>query len=160
MTIFWANVEKRDGAMKGSLQKNFTKPMLAFPKFRKKLQEIVEQGMPNANSAVAEPGTNNSIAKEKETTSPDKDIEKAELVHIETDDERTEEANLTPIPLEDSTAGIPPTFTKPMTERDLNFNRLIDEITKSENEDVDVPLELLKRKICYKHLTRKSTRQN
>ncbi|PPD69405.1 hypothetical protein GOBAR_DD33714 [Gossypium barbadense] len=102
--------------------------------------------------AEVEPGTTNLLVEEKETKSPDKDIEKTESVYIETNDEGIEEATSAPTPLEDSTTTISPTSSNKMTEQDYKINRIIDEITKSNNEK-DVPLQSLKRKMCYKHST-------
>ncbi|KAK5812845.1 hypothetical protein PVK06_028289 [Gossypium arboreum] len=117
----------------------------------------VEEGMVEVEPIEAEPGTTNPDVEEKETKSPDEDAKKTESVHIETDDEGTEEVTPTLAPLDDSITVAPPTSTEAMTEQDCKINSIIDEITKSDNEEEDVPLQSLKRKMHYKYSTRKST---
>ncbi|KAH1038818.1 hypothetical protein J1N35_040561 [Gossypium stocksii] len=71
-----------------------------------------------------------------------------------------EEANPLVAPPMDSTATIPPHSTKPMTEQDHEIDCIIDELTRSDNEEEDVPLNLLKRLMRYKMSARRTTRHN
>ncbi|KAK5833395.1 hypothetical protein PVK06_017220 [Gossypium arboreum] len=43
---------------------------------------------------------------------------------------------------------------------DRKINQLIDDLTKSGDEEEEVPLNVLKRKLRYKHAARKSTHSN
>ncbi|KAH1056426.1 hypothetical protein J1N35_034491 [Gossypium stocksii] len=105
----------------------------------------------------AQPTETDPATIEKETKEPKEETKKKESVSITTDCEEGEEANPTPTPLMDNTVVVPPSFTQPMTEQDHEINQIINEIIKCDYEQEDVPLQLLKRKMCYKHNTRKST---
>ncbi|KAK5825410.1 hypothetical protein PVK06_020242 [Gossypium arboreum] len=94
---------------------------------------------------------------EKEAKQQEKEIEKKESISIATDCEEGEEVNPTPTPPMDSTAVVPPAFTQLMTEQDCEINQIINEITKFDDEQEDMPLQLLKRKMLYKHSACKST---
>ncbi|KAH1122225.1 hypothetical protein J1N35_005385 [Gossypium stocksii] len=108
--------------------------------------------------------------KENATTEPEKDKvnatiglegdeEKTKLVSIETNHDG-EEANPTSAPLMDATTPVPPQSTLPMTQQYHETNKLIDDLTKSDDEEYEVSINMLKRKQCYKHAVQKSTRPN
>ncbi|KAK5840252.1 hypothetical protein PVK06_009141 [Gossypium arboreum] len=96
---------------------------------------------------------------EKETKEVEEETEKTKSISIAIDCEEEDEANPTHAPLVDNTAAIPPPFTESMTEQDHEINQIIEEITKSDDEQEDVLLQSLKMKMHYKHNTRKSTRR-
>ncbi|KAK5812024.1 hypothetical protein PVK06_027418 [Gossypium arboreum] len=93
----------------------------------------------------------------KETKKPEEEIKKTKSVNFATDSEDEEEANPTHAPPVDSIVVVPPPFTEPMTEQDREIKWIIDEITKSNDEQEDMPLQSLKRKMRYKHSVCKST---
>ncbi|KAH1106681.1 hypothetical protein J1N35_010449 [Gossypium stocksii] len=97
--------------------------------------------MAKVEPVEAELGTTNPNAKEKETKSPDENVKNTEPVYIETDGKGTEEATPTSTPVNDSTIAVLPTSTEVMTKQDRKINCIIDEITKSDNEEEDVPLQ-------------------
>ncbi|KAH1097223.1 hypothetical protein J1N35_014144 [Gossypium stocksii] len=68
-----------------------------------------------------------------------------------------EEANPTSAPPRDSTKAAPPMPTTSIIAQDHKINCIITEITESDKDEEDMPLYLLKRKMCYKHLAYKST---
>ncbi|PPE01341.1 hypothetical protein GOBAR_DD01667 [Gossypium barbadense] len=109
------------------------------------LEEVfVKEGMADAKPAEVEPSTTNPAAEEKQTKSFDEDAEMTKSFYIEIDDKGTKEATSTPAPPKDSTATVPPTSTEAMTKQDRKIDRIIDEITKSDNEEEDMPLQSLK----------------
>lgn len=133
--------------------------MPAFPSFPKELQSDEEEGEDEAEADELNPAPTNPANEEKEPKEPEKDEDKTESVSIATD-HGEEEANPTSAPLVDSTVAIPPPSTEQMTEQDHEINRTINDLTKSDDEEDDVPINSLKRKLCYKHAARKSTRTN
>ncbi|KAH1039896.1 hypothetical protein J1N35_041639 [Gossypium stocksii] len=64
---------------------------------------------------------------------------------IETDHDG-EEANPTFIPPMDATTPIQPQSTTPMTQQDHEIDKLIDDLTKLDDEEDKVPINMLKRK--------------
>ncbi|KAH1032008.1 hypothetical protein J1N35_044182 [Gossypium stocksii] len=102
----------------------------------------------------------NSANKENAPKAPKEELEKIESVSIETNLEDEEEENPSVAPPVDSTATIPPPSTKPMTEQDREVDWIIDELTRFDNEEEDVPLNLLKMLMRYKMSARKTTCHN
>lgn len=60
----------------------------------------------------------------------------------------------------DSTATVLSPSTETMSAKDREINRLIDDPTKSGDEEKDVLLNVLKQKLRYKHTACKSTHTN
>ncbi|KAH1091349.1 hypothetical protein J1N35_018606, partial [Gossypium stocksii] len=57
----------------------------------------------------------------------------------------------------DNITAVPPLSTKTMTEHDREIYNIINEITRFDNEEEDVPLSLLKMSMHYKMSARKTT---
>ncbi|KAH1047469.1 hypothetical protein J1N35_038253 [Gossypium stocksii] len=100
-----------------------------------------------------EPVEVNPANKENAPKASEEEQEKTESVSIETDCEDEEEANPSVVPLVDSTATIPPPSTELMTELDHEVDQIINELTRFDNEEEDVPLNLLKRPMRNKMST-------
>ncbi|KAK5775796.1 hypothetical protein PVK06_043738 [Gossypium arboreum] len=129
MVIFWAYVERRDTVMKRSQQKNFIRPMSAFPSFLKELNSDVDE----------EEG-------------------EVEAIGIASDNDGEEVANrpFAPptdgtvfVPPSDGTTSVPPLSTEQMKEQDCEINRIIDYLTKSKDAEDDMPINSLEWKPCY-----------
>ncbi|KAH1097306.1 hypothetical protein J1N35_014227 [Gossypium stocksii] len=71
-----------------------------------------------------------------------------------------EETNPISTPTEPATAPIPPPSTALILEQDCEINKLIDDLTKSDDEEGEVPINSLKQKHRYKHATHKTTLPN
>ncbi|KAH1091490.1 hypothetical protein J1N35_018747 [Gossypium stocksii] len=106
------------------------------------------------------PVETNPINEENMPKASEEKPEKIESVSIETNCEDEEEANLSISPLMDSTVAIPPPSIEPMIEHDYEINRIINEHTRFDNEEGDVPLNLLKRLMYYKVSAQKTTLRN
>ncbi|XP_016706817.1 ribosomal RNA-processing protein 17-like [Gossypium hirsutum] len=117
MAIFWADVERRDVAIKRSLQKNLTRPMPEFRSFPKEL--------------------NSDLDEEEEEAEDDR----TKSVVIASDNEGKEVDNPPSTLPADDTTDVPPLSTEQMTEQDRHINKLMDNLTKSD----DVPIHSLKR---------------
>ncbi|KAK5770962.1 hypothetical protein PVK06_047127 [Gossypium arboreum] len=74
LALYWAYVERRDAAMRRSLQNNFTKPMLAFLDFPKELQATIVERVGEVEPAETDPST-----ADKETKELEEEIEKNEI---------------------------------------------------------------------------------
>ncbi|KAH1098089.1 hypothetical protein J1N35_015010 [Gossypium stocksii] len=108
--------------------------MPAFPSFPKKLLSDAEETEDDeAEVDETRPTPTHPVTYKKATKRPERDEEKTELVSIE---------------------------TMPTTQQDCKTNKLIDDLTKSDDEEGEVPISMFKRKQCCKHATRKSTRPN
>ncbi|PPS12396.1 hypothetical protein GOBAR_AA08247 [Gossypium barbadense] len=81
-----------------------------------------------------EPVETNLANEENAPKAPEEEPEKTKSVNIETDREDEEEANPSIAPPVDNTVAIPPPSTRPMTEQNREINRVIDELTKFDNE--------------------------
>ncbi|KAK5842444.1 hypothetical protein PVK06_004800 [Gossypium arboreum] len=81
-------------------------------------------------------------------------------VGIVSDNEREEAAKPTLAPPADDIAAVPPPSTKQMIEKDREINRIIDDLTKFDDAEDDVPIHSLKWKTRYKHVAHKSTCSN
>jgi len=79
---------------------------------------------------------------------------------IATDRENEEEANPLIAPPVDNTTTVPPLSTELMTEQDHEIDRIIYELTRFDDEEEDVPLNLLKRSMRYKMSAQKTTQCN
>ncbi|KAH1039175.1 hypothetical protein J1N35_040918 [Gossypium stocksii] len=96
------------------------------------IMQVVVEVVGEAHLVETDPATT-----EKEAKEPEEEIEKMESNSTTIDCE--EEANLTlTLPVDNNVAVSPP-FTKPMTKHDGEINQIIDEITKSDDEQEDVP---------------------
>ncbi|KAH1073503.1 hypothetical protein J1N35_025831 [Gossypium stocksii] len=91
-----------------------------------------------------------SNAVEEKDDEVEGDEEKTELVITETGHDG-EDVNLTSAPPVDATAPTPPRLTAPMTQSNCEINKLINDLTKSYDEEGEVPINMLKRKQRYKH---------
>ncbi|XP_052482960.1 uncharacterized protein LOC128036125 [Gossypium raimondii] len=111
LALYWANTERRDAAMRRSLQKNFTKPMLACPDFPKELQAAIVEKVGEVKPAETDPSTTKKENKELE-----EEIEKIESDSIATDREEEKEVNPTLVPLVNNIVVVPPSSTEPMIE--------------------------------------------
>ncbi|KAK5785004.1 hypothetical protein PVK06_039545 [Gossypium arboreum] len=105
----------------------------------------------------AKPVKTNPANEENAPKALEEEPEKTKFVSIKTNHGDKEEANPSVAPLVDSTAAIPPLSTELMTEHDRKINQIINELTKFDNENEDVPLNLLKRQMRYKISARKTT---
>ncbi|KAK5825213.1 hypothetical protein PVK06_020021 [Gossypium arboreum] len=127
--------EERDAAIKRSMHKNFIRPMLSFPRFPKELHSDVEEEEEEAEIGETNPAPTHLAIEGQEAKKPMKD-EKTEPVDV------------------------PPPSTKQMKEQYHEINELIDDLTKYDDIEDDVPIHSLKWKQCYKHAARKSTYSN
>ncbi|KAK5770913.1 hypothetical protein PVK06_047070 [Gossypium arboreum] len=80
--------------------------------------------------------------------------EKTRSVNIESDQEE-KETNKIYAPTEPATTLIPSPLTTPVSKQDSEINKLIDDLTKSNDEKNEVLINYLKRKQRYKHAARK-----
>ncbi|KAK5819676.1 hypothetical protein PVK06_024695 [Gossypium arboreum] len=99
------------------------------------------------------------VIEKKSTKGLERYEKKTKLVSIETDHDGEEAKSTSPPPV-DATAPVPPQSTVPMIQQDREINKLIDDLTKLNDEQDKVPMNVLKRKQHYKHAARKSTRPN
>ncbi|KAH1098004.1 hypothetical protein J1N35_014925 [Gossypium stocksii] len=91
---------------------------------------------------------------EKKQKGPKGDEEKMESMNIDSDQER-KEVNHVPTPTKPTTA---PKSTTPISKQDRKINQLIDNLTKlDDNDEEEVPINMLKRKQHYKCAAQKST---
>ncbi|KAH1082783.1 hypothetical protein J1N35_022544 [Gossypium stocksii] len=82
--------------------------------------------------------------------------EKTESMNINSDKEG-DNMNQTSAPHEPATT---PQTTAPILKQDHEINRLIDDLTKLDDDDEKVSINLLKQKQRYKYAARKSTLSN
>ncbi|KAH1046386.1 hypothetical protein J1N35_037170 [Gossypium stocksii] len=86
-----SSCKKQDAVLKRSLQKNFTKPMLEFPKFPKELQVSVEEETGEVEPTKTEPtSTKPAVVEKDETQGHEEEADKTEMVNIATDHEGME----------------------------------------------------------------------
>ncbi|KAK5845421.1 hypothetical protein PVK06_001605 [Gossypium arboreum] len=161
--LYWSYVKDQDIALKRSLEKNFTKPMPKFPDFPKDLLPFlearsVEEEPIEVSSNRAKPATMRENLEKGKTAK--KEPEKTKFVNTEGEKEEQNETTLTPTPQKDSTEAVPHPPTKSMFEQDREIHRIIEEITKSDKEEEEPPIQSLKRKLRYKCIAGKSTSKN
>ncbi|KAH1046755.1 hypothetical protein J1N35_037539 [Gossypium stocksii] len=122
-------------------------------------QVAITKGVGEAQLVETDPVPMGPTTAQKETKEKQEETKKMELISIVTDYEE-KEANPTPAPPIDNISVVRLPSREPMTEQDHEINQIIDEINKSSIEQEDVPLQSLKRKMCYKHNAQKSTHHN
>ncbi|KAH1107046.1 hypothetical protein J1N35_010814 [Gossypium stocksii] len=134
MALYWGYVRMRDNAIKKSLQENFTRPMLAFPTF---LKELLSDPEDEVGAAVMDTTTHPATAKKKNKEQKGEE-EKTKSVNNESDEEE-DNMNQTSAPQEPATA--PQTIAR-KSEKDCEINQLIDDITKSDDNEEEVLINL------------------
>ncbi|KAK8332098.1 hypothetical protein V6Z12_A10G118000 [Gossypium hirsutum] len=136
-------VKDQDITLKRSLQKNFTKPMPAFPdlpkdflplpKARRAKEEPIEVPSDKAEPVTVRenPGKGKTIKEESEKT---------KFVNIEGEEEEQNETTPIPAPQKDSTEAVLPPPTEAMSKQDREIHWIIDEITESDKEGEEPPI--------------------
>ncbi|KAH1121553.1 hypothetical protein J1N35_004713 [Gossypium stocksii] len=94
----------------------------------------------DAIKAVETRHTTHTTTKKWNNKETESDEEKAKSVNIESDNEG-DEMNQPSTPTEAATA---PQLIVPISKQDHEINQLIDDLTKSDDEDEEVPINLLK----------------
>lgn len=135
--IMWRN---NMWPQKRSFQKNFTKSMHVFLNFLRNYRHLLRKA--NRSRACK----HQVCCWRERNQSPEEEADKTEPVTIATNHEDIEEANPTSTPPKDSTEVVPPMLIKIMTTIDRKLNCVINEITKSNDEDEVTPTNPLKRK--------------
>ncbi|KAH1031189.1 hypothetical protein J1N35_043363 [Gossypium stocksii] len=108
---------------------------------------------------ATEPTTIHTATEEKDQTRPEVREEKTQSVNIESDQEE-DETNQISTPTEPATTPIPPPSTTLVSKQDSEINKLIDDLTKSDDEEDEVLINYSQRKQRYKHTACKTIRPN
>ncbi|KAH1031690.1 hypothetical protein J1N35_043864 [Gossypium stocksii] len=85
MDLFWGYVRKRNATIKKPFQKNFTRPMLAFPSFPKELLSDTDKDDDELGVDEAEPTPTHPAIEEKAIKGLEGDEVKTQSLSIETD---------------------------------------------------------------------------